>query len=435
MGIYLAMSISKSVTKEEWKSVYQESLRLLEAFPLAEIRKVTIHGIDVYALVRSRERIISEKWGNHPAMVGWRTTGDYKYMLNAEVFCLRRDMVDKSYNPDAPDALFCTLPECNGEYAYYPWGNKTQGEPYHIYLLAIACMIQSRLGNKAYLYGDICESDCQKAVELANQFLERPIVIPDQFDPDRLYQRIKTFPLSEIEKIGLYIKKYRGIAGNRLGEAIRKYFSESLCKQYWEQQFGLCKGIPYALENEVHNYLSWGFNSVQLLAFFSDNEMTAVDQIIADLNRCKEVKNDRLSAREEIWDGVQEKMEKDNYDICEVEELQFFQTGKRIAPALIKNIEKNYAFYHRILSEEEYKWLMSQTKEIRCKWLAQENRTVLLRETEWEKVFDDICEHQESFARYYPMGRVRTTEYTRYLVHAIVTNDDFYAFVQSLAKE
>ena len=74
---------------------------------------------------------------------------------------------------------------------------------------------------------------------------------------------------------------------------------------------------------------------------------------------------------------------------------------------------------------------MSQTKEIRCKWLAQENRTVLLRETEWEKVFDDICEHQESFARYYPMGRVRTTEYTRYLVHAIVTNDDFYAFVQS----
>ncbi len=53
MGIYLAMSISKSVTKEEWKSVYQESLRLLEAFPLAEIRKVTIHGIDVYAFVQS----------------------------------------------------------------------------------------------------------------------------------------------------------------------------------------------------------------------------------------------------------------------------------------------------------------------------------------------------------------------------------------------
>lgn len=35
---------------------------------------------------------------------------------------------------------------------YFLWDAKTQGEPYHLYLLAIVCLIEDRLGEKAIAY-------------------------------------------------------------------------------------------------------------------------------------------------------------------------------------------------------------------------------------------------------------------------------------------
>ena len=56
MGIYIYMPISRSVTHEEWRDVYQETLRLVEAFPLAERRTVSLRGIPTSCLVRTEER-------------------------------------------------------------------------------------------------------------------------------------------------------------------------------------------------------------------------------------------------------------------------------------------------------------------------------------------------------------------------------------------
>ena len=46
MGVYIDLHIARSVTRTEWEAVYDEALRLVEAFPLAEYRKVTVRGID-----------------------------------------------------------------------------------------------------------------------------------------------------------------------------------------------------------------------------------------------------------------------------------------------------------------------------------------------------------------------------------------------------
>ena len=51
MGISIHLSISKSVTQEEWEQVYKETLCLVEKFSLAEKRKVPIHGIDTFCMV------------------------------------------------------------------------------------------------------------------------------------------------------------------------------------------------------------------------------------------------------------------------------------------------------------------------------------------------------------------------------------------------
>ena len=44
MGVSIHLVISKSVTKQEWEKVYEESLKMLEEFPLAERDCVEYYG-------------------------------------------------------------------------------------------------------------------------------------------------------------------------------------------------------------------------------------------------------------------------------------------------------------------------------------------------------------------------------------------------------
>ena len=53
MGVFIKLSISKSVTKEEWSKVYEETLQLIKYFPLAECEIVKIHGVDTMCLVKT----------------------------------------------------------------------------------------------------------------------------------------------------------------------------------------------------------------------------------------------------------------------------------------------------------------------------------------------------------------------------------------------
>ena len=46
MGIFINLQVSKSVTKEEWASVYSESIEMIKKLPLAEWQnKKSINGI------------------------------------------------------------------------------------------------------------------------------------------------------------------------------------------------------------------------------------------------------------------------------------------------------------------------------------------------------------------------------------------------------
>ncbi len=54
MGIFIYEAISESVTKEEWKQVYEETLVLVKAFPLAGIGTITYAGKTIMCTVRSK---------------------------------------------------------------------------------------------------------------------------------------------------------------------------------------------------------------------------------------------------------------------------------------------------------------------------------------------------------------------------------------------
>ena len=82
MGIFIHLSVSKSVTKKEWDSVYNETLRLVKAFPLAEARKVPVHGIEMICLAPTIERDQRYGWDNEKIRTGWFADGDYESLLS-----------------------------------------------------------------------------------------------------------------------------------------------------------------------------------------------------------------------------------------------------------------------------------------------------------------------------------------------------------------
>ena len=93
MGVGIHLAISKSVTREEWKHAYQETLLLLRAFPLGERRKVSVRGIPTICMVPTKEREEKYGWNNENTRTGWFADGDYEYLRVAEDYYLPRDIV------------------------------------------------------------------------------------------------------------------------------------------------------------------------------------------------------------------------------------------------------------------------------------------------------------------------------------------------------
>lgn len=243
MGIVIHLKVSKSTTEEEWNKVYQESLVLVNAFPLAERGTITFFGKQVVCAVRTKE-CKKSNCGNME--YGWCAEMDYDTLSQAEDYYLPKNLVNsENIDRETHDAMMSALPACMDYdweeerfgHTYSLWGEKTQGEPYHMYLLSIACLIEDRLGEKAFVYGDITRGQCRKAVEMANQHLQEPIQVPARCDMDRLYRRIQRLPIEEIEKIEAFEHFYLGEKDKGIYQYISSHFHEDIIRAYWEKRF------------------------------------------------------------------------------------------------------------------------------------------------------------------------------------------------------
>lgn len=517
MGIFIHMSISKAVEKKEWEAVYQETLQLVEAFPFAERLKVSCEGVETYCLVRTKERQKKYGWRGDKTRIGWTVDGDYETMRTAEEYFLPKDFInEKKVNPDAGDAILGVLP-CYLDYSwddplcshcYEIWGNKTQGRPYHMYLLAVACLIEARLGEKAFVYGDITRGQCKKAVELANKYLEKPIEIPDRCDVNRLWRRVSKLPIKEMEKFEAFERFYLGTKDAQFGEYLRAVVPEHIYDEYWKRRFQDCHIETIGFDAAINDYFLWGFDLRKLCRRIDfEMEMNHAKgknvyekfvQRILDANLhvkekdCEDILNinqeeespysiytlmaqfvfagahnnkvNRYIPIEEIRDvlkqelgahcdvdviidGYSEEKEevseifqrnmdtlrqtlqegKEEYNIYDYEDLIYFEKGDKIKPDLEEALKSSFEFYNSLLDEEDYITLMEKPAEIRCRWLTEHNKSILIRDTDWCKIFRDIKQNPDSFRRYYPMVRVMAeSNDLRDMVKAIVMNDDLY---------
>ena len=273
MGIFINLCISKSVTKKEWEKVYEDTLKLIKHFPFAEKREVKVHGIDTVCLVKTEEHESTFGWNGKQTKVGWNAVGDYKYMRTAESYYLPRDLVgDSEVEPCAGDALMGALPAYMNydwkderfNHVYELWGNKTQGEPYHIYLLAVAALIEARLADKAFTYGDITRGQFKRAVEIANQYLDEPIEIPDRCNLERFFLRVAALPLEKHEQLAVFECLFLGTKDEKFADYMRQMFSDEEIAEYWKNRFENCAIGTIAFDKDINDYLLWGFDLKEL---------------------------------------------------------------------------------------------------------------------------------------------------------------------------
>ncbi len=538
MGIFIHMCISKAVTKQEWEAVYEETLWLVEAFPLAERRMVNCKGIETMCLTPTVERDVEMGiWSNKRIRRGWMADGDYETMHEAEDYCLWRDMVGDEVISDAGDALWGLIPwtldigkgreDPRSKRIFKIWGGKTQGEPYHMYLLAIACLIEDRLGERALVYGDITRGQCKKAVELANRYLEKPIEIPDRCDLARFKERVLRLDISARDQLRVFEEFYLGTKDAEFGEYMRTAYSTEALDEYWRYEFGESYSNGRVAEKTM-NYLLWGFslNKLCKLINFNDKEkLSHYDdfvKIIMDTKlhikekNCGDIlkidqeestpysiytlfaqimfrgaenkKVDRYIPIEEIKrdlaEGLEDKCdveaiieeylqkerqeqairisgettsedlkefceqdasetfsqlmernrqsiieERQKYDVTEFEHFLYYECGNTISPGLLNSLKKSFEFYSSLTKEDWYKELMMQSPNKRCGWLVEQNRSIMIRDCDWNKIFADIETNEDSFSRYYPMVRVVLNSTNMIdLIKAIVLNDALYAY-------
>ena len=439
MGIYMSLFISKSVTKQEWETVYEETLRLLKYFPFAERKEIRIQDMDTFCLIRTEEREWRRDRWSDKTHLGWMTEGDYETLKTAEAFYLPRNLneneiekneVEENEIEEVWDALWGVFPACLDYDRHDPrfsrtyplWGGKTQGEPFHMYLLAVAAYVEARLGTKAFTYGDITQAQFEKAVEMVNKYLAEPIDIPDSCCKERLWKRVRELPVSPEEQLTAFVEFYLGTKDAAFGEYIRQKFEEAEIDAYWKKEFDAVGTGTIGFDRTLHKYITWGFDAEKLnynieVEDKKENEYTGLLQKILEKNR-------KAAAKEQ-----------EMYDIAEYEELIYYEEGDVIHPDIQETLVNCRRLMDEIAMEEETLGFLEKEAE-ECYELLQEwNRYILIRDKDWERIFHNIKEARENFVRYYALLSIdMRTQNIIDLCKALMLNDALYKYSGSLER-
>lgn len=275
MGIFINLNISDTITEDEWKRAYQKSVVMMKKMPFIETIEKNCYGTRLICATKTVEK---DWYGKS----GWHTIGDSISMKTAEDYFLPQNL-HFAEKPDAGmDPYMSILPaysnlsfddaRCNRVISL--WGNKTQAEPYHFYLLAIACMLEHELPGKVAIYGDITKGQCKRAIQIAAETLGENIEIPDRCDLQRLYDRLKGMPLRKEETVKAFTVLYLGNQDEEFGAFVQKHFSAEEWNHFWRRVFGYSTVGTYGFSNWLKKYLLWGFQVIDLKEFvqFSDEE-------------------------------------------------------------------------------------------------------------------------------------------------------------------
>lgn len=232
MGIYINLEILPGqINPDEWKIAYLESLELIKSFPFMGLRQEEKNGVKRFVYSRNVEKNQGNEKTRH-----WIICGDLDTKEKGESFELYYDIShydrrksEKVESNEEKDIIFVFMDDNNA--SRYVFDNKTQGCNYHIYILAIAMLIESRFPYTACVSGDIDVHQAKKAQKWANGILDKPIELPVRVDAEKLHQRLSVQYGGE-ELVETFKKLYLSNGKDMWPEIIKQFDRNTVTSLY-----------------------------------------------------------------------------------------------------------------------------------------------------------------------------------------------------------
>ena len=197
MGLFINLTAQLNrIEPSDWEAAYRDSLVLLQRFPATLIRHDS-QKVGEHRRYLSTDNIICDPGGEDEC---WLISGDRDSGRHAEGFSLYRRIHRQPGYDSAPDPDRDVLWAEEGAIDYRDggeginlFGNKTQGYPYHLALLAVAALFEHRFPGRCFVYGDIDQESARQIVRWVNAVLpDEPVEIgvPVCFEDPSLYRRL-----------------------------------------------------------------------------------------------------------------------------------------------------------------------------------------------------------------------------------------------------
>ena len=205
MGVYIHLSIeAERIDAAEWKTFYAEARDFLTAHPdgILGLRRESIEGTERVVLSRCIEHDQDDSSRRH-----LHVCGDLNSLMTGESFLLYEDIrhyqagrADRSSGEGA-DLLSRVLA---GEHGRMVFSEKTQGQPYHFAILAVAILCEWRFPERALVNGDINAAQCAESIAMLAEHCGIRPSLPLLFDTERLCAAVVE-PEPSVASIGRYL--------------------------------------------------------------------------------------------------------------------------------------------------------------------------------------------------------------------------------------
>lgn len=209
MGVHVILDIDPhGIDPAAWAIAYEETVKLLTRWRprllgwgdrslhgANSVGTSSLSGSPARVPVYTRSIVFDEA---SPTEACWRVVGDRESLQTAECQSIHRDFSRYSSRGDrgaevvSDIVVAAAAPErdhTGGPVRVF--GDKTQGYPYHLAMLAAAMIIEDHFPRSAMVWGDIDREQSEEANRLAAPILGRDLALPVRVDAPRLIERLR----------------------------------------------------------------------------------------------------------------------------------------------------------------------------------------------------------------------------------------------------
>ena len=242
MGQFAHLNVNfDRINGTQWEDTYLKTLSILQKFPipLQTFRSEEKFGTERYTLSNDfvRNKDSDDEF--------WDIIGDFISGERAENYRMYRHRTKYSERKigerkEIYDILYVDEEKIKYRSSSYEgtdiFGDKTQGYPFQLAVIAIGMLVENTFSGDAYFCGDISKGEAENILPWLQKQTDIPLQIPICFDAERLWKRLdKCYENKElaIERFkvlfsGSFEKEFEALLKNLDTELVIKTYAESL---------------------------------------------------------------------------------------------------------------------------------------------------------------------------------------------------------------